>query len=136
MPESKSKPSIARIWRGRVAAWMSSHMVYSLRAQTYEKLQSLSLGYYDKRQTGTLVARVTQDVNELQVEDNVEQFFGPEKSEQFVIGYTRHFSRERSLRLSCRISRIWSSVGFEPDCGSTTPSLACTPRVLTMSRAR
>jgi ATP-binding cassette subfamily B protein len=54
------------VWRGRVSAWMSYHMVYTLRAQTYEKLQSLSLGYYDKRQTGTLVARVTQDVNELQ----------------------------------------------------------------------
>ena len=29
-------------------------------------LQELSLGYYDKRQTGSLMARVTQDVNELQ----------------------------------------------------------------------
>jgi ATP-binding cassette subfamily B protein len=54
------------IWRGRVAAWMSLHMVYTIRSEIYGKLQQLSLGYYDKRQTGTLVARVTQDVNELQ----------------------------------------------------------------------
>ena len=54
------------IWRGRVAAWMGNHMVYSLRTQAYDKLQQLSLGYYDKRQTGSLMARVTQDVNELQ----------------------------------------------------------------------
>jgi len=40
-----------------------------------------------------------QSVNELQVEDDVEQFFGPEKSEQFVIGYTRHFPRDWSLRV-------------------------------------
>ncbi len=54
------------IWRGRVAAWMSNHMVYELRTQTYNQLQKLSLSYYDKRQTGSLMARVTQDVNELQ----------------------------------------------------------------------
>jgi outer membrane receptor protein involved in Fe transport len=40
-----------------------------------------------------------QAVNELQVEDDIEQFFGPEKSEQFVIGYTRHFPRDWSLRV-------------------------------------
>jgi outer membrane receptor protein involved in Fe transport len=40
-----------------------------------------------------------QSVNELQVEDDVEQFFGPEKSEQFVIGYTQHFPRDWSLRV-------------------------------------
>ncbi len=54
------------IWRGRVAAWMSNHMVYTLRTQAYNQLQKLSLAYYDKRQTGSLLARVTQDVNELQ----------------------------------------------------------------------
>jgi len=40
-----------------------------------------------------------QAVNELQVEDDVEQFFGPEEAEQFVIGYTRHFPRDWSLRV-------------------------------------
>jgi len=40
-----------------------------------------------------------QAVNELQVEDNVEQFFEPERSEQFVVGYTRHFARGLSLRV-------------------------------------
>jgi len=54
------------IWRGRLAAWLSNHMVYTLRTQAYDRLQSLSLGYFDKRQTGSLLARVTQDVTELQ----------------------------------------------------------------------
>ena len=40
-----------------------------------------------------------QAVNELQVEDNVEQFFEPERSEQIVVGYTRQFARGLSLRV-------------------------------------
>ena len=40
-----------------------------------------------------------QAVNELQVEDNVTQFFEPERSEQIVVGYTRRFSRGLSLRV-------------------------------------
>ena len=40
-----------------------------------------------------------QAVNELQVEDNVTQFFEPERSEQFVVGYTRRFARGLSLRV-------------------------------------
>ena len=40
-----------------------------------------------------------QAVNELQVEDDVEQFFEPERSEQFVIGYTRQFTHGLSLRV-------------------------------------
>jgi outer membrane receptor protein involved in Fe transport len=40
-----------------------------------------------------------QAVNELQVEDDVERFFEPERSEQFVIGYTRRFTRGISLRV-------------------------------------
>lgn len=54
------------VWRGRIAAWMSNHMVHTLRTQAYDRLQELSLGYYDKRQTGSLLARVVQDVSELQ----------------------------------------------------------------------
>jgi ATP-binding cassette subfamily B protein len=53
------------IVRGRTAAWLSVHMVYQLRKEVYAKLQLLSLSYYDKRQAGSITARVTQDVNEL-----------------------------------------------------------------------
>jgi len=54
------------VWRGRIVVWMSNHMVHTIRVQAYDRLQSLSLGYYDKRQTGSLMSRVTQDVGELQ----------------------------------------------------------------------
>jgi len=45
------------------------------------------------------VACQPQAVNELQVEDNIEEFFEPERSEQFVVGYTQHFPRGLSLRV-------------------------------------
>ena len=54
------------IWRSRLVVWMSNHMVHTIRLQAYDRLQSLSLSYYDKRQTGALMNRVTQDVGELQ----------------------------------------------------------------------
>jgi hypothetical protein len=40
-----------------------------------------------------------QAVNELQVEDNVTQFFAPERARQWVVGYTRRFSAGFSARL-------------------------------------
>ena len=54
------------VWRGRLVSWMSNHMVHTIRTQAYNRLQALSLSYYDKRQTGSLMSRVTQDVGELQ----------------------------------------------------------------------
>lgn len=53
------------IFRGRLSAWLSANITYKLRTQLYERLQWLGLSYYDKRQTGALMTRVTQDVNEL-----------------------------------------------------------------------
>lgn len=53
------------IVRGRLSAFLSGMITYRIRTQLHEKLQSLSLSFYDKRQTGALMARVTQDVNEL-----------------------------------------------------------------------
>jgi hypothetical protein len=40
-----------------------------------------------------------QGVHELQVEDDVSRFFRPERSEQFVLGYARHFGGGISLRV-------------------------------------
>ena len=53
------------IARGRLSAFLSVNLTYHIRTQLYAKLQKLGLSYYDKRQTGTLLTRVTQDVNEL-----------------------------------------------------------------------
>ena len=53
------------VWRGRLSAFLSVNLTYRIRTQLYAKIQQLGLSYYDKRQTGTILTRVTQDVNEL-----------------------------------------------------------------------
>lgn len=53
------------IGRGRLSAFLSASLTFRIRTQLYEKIQQLGLSYYDKRQTGTILTRVTQDVNEL-----------------------------------------------------------------------
>ncbi|HVK04151.1 MAG TPA: ABC transporter ATP-binding protein [Armatimonadaceae bacterium] len=53
------------IVRGRLSAYLSAVITFRLRTQVFERLQTLSLSYYDKRQTGAIMTRVTQDVNEL-----------------------------------------------------------------------
>ena len=42
------------------------HVVFDLRSQLYRRLQYLSLSYYDKRQTGAVMSRVSHDTRELQ----------------------------------------------------------------------
>ena len=52
--------------QGRVAAWMTHQLAHDLRGQLYRHLQFLSLQYfYDKSQTGALMARITHDTREL-----------------------------------------------------------------------
>jgi ATP-binding cassette subfamily B protein len=53
------------IIRGRLSAFLSGMITYNIRTELHGKLQLLSLSFYDKRQTGALMSRVTQDVNEL-----------------------------------------------------------------------
>lgn len=50
----------------RLAAYMGHRTVYDVRAKIYAKLQELSLSYFDKHQTGAIMARVNQDTRELQ----------------------------------------------------------------------
>jgi ATP-binding cassette subfamily B protein len=57
--------ALLTIWRGRLSAYLSGSITHRLRTQVHTHLQSLGLSYYDKRQSGALLARVTQDVNEL-----------------------------------------------------------------------
>jgi ATP-binding cassette, subfamily B, bacterial len=50
----------------RVAGYLGHKTVYDVRSIIYRKLQELSLSYFDKHQTGGLMARVNQDTTELQ----------------------------------------------------------------------
>ncbi len=53
------------IYRARLTAYLSLTMTRQIRTETYATLQKLGLSYYDKRQSGALLNRVTSDVNEL-----------------------------------------------------------------------
>jgi ATP-binding cassette subfamily B protein len=50
----------------RLAGVMGYHTVFDVRAAVYKKLQELSLSYFDRHQTGAILARVNQDTAELQ----------------------------------------------------------------------
>lgn len=56
---------LVAIRQGRILAWLGSRLTLDLRAQLYETLQRLSLSYFDKRQLGSIMARVTQDTSAL-----------------------------------------------------------------------
>jgi ATP-binding cassette, subfamily B, bacterial len=49
------------ILRGRVVAWLGGRVSFDIRAELYERLQWLSLKYYDRHPTGTIISRLTQD---------------------------------------------------------------------------
>ncbi len=50
----------------RLTGTVGHKTVYDVRAAIYKKLQELSLAFFDKYQTGALMARVNQDTRELQ----------------------------------------------------------------------
>jgi len=54
------------IVRGRMVVWLGTHLANDLRSRLYEHLQLLSLRFFDKRPTGTLIARVTRDTESLE----------------------------------------------------------------------
>ena len=56
---------VLTVGRGWVSSFLSNNITRQLRQQLFERLQLLGLSFYDKRQTGALMTRVTQDVNEL-----------------------------------------------------------------------
>lgn len=53
------------IYQGRLSAWLGSRLTLDVRVQLYQTLQRLSLSYFDKRQIGSIMARVTQDTSAL-----------------------------------------------------------------------
>ena len=53
------------VGRGWISSSLSNNVTRQIRQEVFEKLQFLGLSFYDKRQTGALMSRVTQDVNEL-----------------------------------------------------------------------
>ena len=51
--------------RGYMMAWVGQNITRRLRNETYEHLNSLSLDFYNQRDTGNLMSRITSDVARL-----------------------------------------------------------------------
>ena len=58
--------TLADMVHGWVAAWLGARVTSDIRAQLYRRLEMLSLQFYDKRQVGGLISRVTNDSGTLQ----------------------------------------------------------------------
>lgn len=53
------------IIQARLTASVGSHVIHDVRMKLYSSLERLTVGYFDKRQTGTVVSRVSQDTSSL-----------------------------------------------------------------------
>jgi ATP-binding cassette subfamily B protein len=65
------------IWRGRMAVTLGQRLSHELRHDVFAHLQRLSLKYFDKRQGGALIARVTRDTQALEavLVESIQLFF-------------------------------------------------------------
>jgi ATP-binding cassette, subfamily B, bacterial len=52
-------------WRSWLNGWLGQSIIFDLRTQIYRHLQKLSLSFYDKRQVGSVLARITSDTSTL-----------------------------------------------------------------------
>ena len=57
---------VAELIHGWVVTWLGARVTADIRAQLYRRLEMLSLQFYDKRQVGALISRVTRDAGMLE----------------------------------------------------------------------
>ena len=54
------------IFQSRLSAYLGSKMIHDIRMELYSALERLTVGFFDKRQTGAVISRVSQDTGALQ----------------------------------------------------------------------
>lgn len=54
------------IFQSRISAFLGSRMIHDIRMDLYSALERLTVAFFDKRQTGTVISRISQDTNALQ----------------------------------------------------------------------
>ena len=57
---------IAELVHGWLVTWLGARVTADIRAQLYRRMEMLSLQFYDKRQVGALISRVTRDAGMLE----------------------------------------------------------------------
>jgi len=58
--------ALVTIARSHLAIGVGSHVTNSIRVQAFQHLQSLSLSYFNKQQTGALMSRINNDTRQMQ----------------------------------------------------------------------
>ncbi len=58
--------AVISTFRTYVMQWLGNHVLFDMRVQLYDHLQILPLTYYNQRQTGQIMSRVTSDLQRLQ----------------------------------------------------------------------
>ncbi len=54
------------IFRLRLGAWLTFRVAANIRSQVYQHLHNLSIRFFDKRKTGTVISHITEDSERLQ----------------------------------------------------------------------
>ncbi len=57
--------TLATAWQRYVTGWVGQKMIYDLRDSVFRHLQTLSLRFYDTREMGDTISRVTNDIDRL-----------------------------------------------------------------------
>ena len=58
--------AIINILHSRLSAWLTLHIAANIREHVYEHLHDLSIRFFDKRTTGTVISHITEDSERLQ----------------------------------------------------------------------
>ncbi|WP_312858319.1 ABC transporter ATP-binding protein [Pseudonocardia pini] len=54
------------VWSTYLTAWIGEHFLHSLRTRVFTHVQSLSLGFFDRRRLGDTLSRLTGDVSQIE----------------------------------------------------------------------
>ncbi|MCG9131524.1 ABC transporter ATP-binding protein [Candidatus Poribacteria bacterium] len=58
--------TIFLVFQGRLAAWLTFRIAANIRSHVYKHLHNLSIRFFDKRTTGTVISHITEDSERLQ----------------------------------------------------------------------
>ncbi|GAA4535744.1 ABC transporter ATP-binding protein [Pseudonocardia xishanensis] len=54
------------VWSTYLTAWIGEHFLHRLRTRVFSHVQSLSLGFFDRRRLGDTLSRLTGDVSQIE----------------------------------------------------------------------
>ncbi len=63
---TKAIATVMGVFQSRITAYLGSKMIHDIRMELYGALERLTVAFFDKRQTGSVISRVSQDTNALQ----------------------------------------------------------------------